>query len=61
MACNVVWSAEADIGFKAIIFYLKKEWSDLVADEFTKRVMRRPYSPLPIPHLLLSRYICPHK
>ena len=41
MAYQLVWTAEAENDFKAIILYLKKTWSLLSAEKFINRVYKR--------------------
>ncbi len=41
MAYELVWTAEAEDDFKAIVLYLKENWSIQSANEFVQRTYRR--------------------
>ena len=52
MAYQIIWTAEADNDFHAIIHYLKQNWSTYSAEKFAERIMKKleriatmPYSP----------------
>ena len=38
MAYQIVWTAEADNDFYAIIRYLKENWSDFTAENFQQKL-----------------------
>lgn len=41
MAFQIIWTAEADKDFYAVISWLKENWSDLAAAKFAKKTMAR--------------------
>ena len=41
MACEIIWTAEADNDFNNIVTYLKAEWSLEVAQRFVNRIYKK--------------------
>lgn len=41
MAYQIIWTSEADNDLYAIIDYLKLNWSDLSAEKFVNRIMKK--------------------
>lgn len=54
MAYQIIWTAHAENDFRSIITYLKENWSDLAAEKFANKTIRKlekiasmPYLPGP--------------
>ncbi len=54
MAYQIIWTAHAENDFRSIITYLKENWSDLAAEKFANKTIRKlekiasmPYLPRP--------------
>lgn len=41
MAFEIIWSAEADNDFREIVFYIKENWSQAIAEKFVQRTFNK--------------------